>query len=251
MEQTMIFSKANLAIVDIVKADKNIPALDNLHLRADGTTIAANGSCLLAVSPVEPDDAKRVPLFATSMFGSETVNSDTIREVVKGMPRDTLFAGTLEHCDYSSGKFTLTDGKRHRSISARTYPRDYIKYQDILSRVGSAKSEYKCAVNLRRLVDVLSAIDKIFVDTSKNLPVYLEFTSENDVIVRCLDVKGKQRCVGILRSYVGAESKWLPVDMWENRLFTSEKEKEKTACDSKENASVNRPKIAKKKKTSN
>lgn len=220
----MIFSKANLTAVDIAKADKRIPALDNLHLRADGTTIAANGSCVLAVSPVKSADAARVPIEATKMLtDAETVSSETVREILRGMPRDTLFNGVLENCDYSGGKFTLTDGKRHRTISARTYPREYIDYAKIFKRVGSSSAavEYTSAINLRRLVDLLVTIDKMFPDSSKNTPIFLSFTGEHDVIIRAVDVRGRQRCVGVLRSYVGREGTFLPADEWEKNLCDS------------------------------
>lgn len=212
----MIFSKANLVGVDIAKADKGIPALDNLHLRADGTTVTANGSTVLAISPA--NDAK-VPLENTRMIGAETVSSETVREVLKGMPRDTLFGGTLEHCDYSGGRFTLTDGKRHRNISARTYPREYIDYEKIFKRVGAASTTYKTAINLRRLVDLLGCIDRMFPDTGKNTAVYLSFTSENDVVVRGVGVDGRQRCLGIIKSYSGAEGTWLTETEWEKQMM--------------------------------
>jgi len=218
----MIYSKANLLSVDIVKPDKSIPALDNLHFRADGTTIAASGMCVLAVSPVPEKTAETVPLANSAiMTDAETVSSETVREVLKGMPHDTLFAGTLEHCDYSSGRFTLTDGKRARTISARTYPREYINYKRIFERVGLSVVRHKVAVNLRRLTDVLATIDKMFPDSSKNMPVYLSFTSEDDVVIQCVDVRGRQECIGVLRSYTGAEGNWIKQSEWKEKLCAS------------------------------
>ena len=218
----MIYSKANLVAVDIVKSDKSIPALDNLHLRADGGTIAANGSCIIAVSPVNETERAKVPLTSSSMIDeAETVSSETVREVLRGMPRDTLFAGTLEHCDYSGGRFTLTDGKRSRSISARTYPREYIDYRAIFKRTGKTCEVHKIAINLRRLTDVLNTLDKMFPDSSKNLPVYLSFTDDDSVCIRCADVYGRQRALCVMRSYSGVEGKWLIPNEWEKKLCDS------------------------------
>lgn len=231
----MIFSKSNLLSVEITQADKSLPVLDNLHFRTDGSTVAASGSAILAVSPVNERERAAVPIDSSSMAEDETVNRETVREVLKSMPRDTMFGGILEHCDYSNGRFVLTDGKRTRTISAKTYQNDYIDYRGVFRRAAESRVIHREAVNLRRFVDLLNVIDKMFPDSSKNSAVFLEFTEGKDIVVRAYDVRGRQQCIGVMKAYDGAEGKWPEKNEWEIRL-----------CDSQENVSVR--KITKKKR---
>lgn len=114
----------------------------------------------------------------------------------------------------------MTDGKRRREITAKTYTREYAEYGKVFERVGRSNVGVRVAVNLRRLVDVLGTIDKMFPDSSKNMPVYLEFTDANDVIMRCIDVRrGRQRVIAVVKSYSGVEGAWLERDEWERELM--------------------------------
>ena len=236
----MIYSKANLLVVDMTKADKGIPALDNVHFCPDGTTVGANGSCVMAVSPVPTEIQEKVPLDKEESgevvdIGGDTISSETVREVLRGMPKDTMFGGLLEHCSESGGSFGLTDGKRSRSISGKAWPREYVDYKGIFKRTLSGVGEIRVVCNLRRLVDVLSVMDKMFPDSSKNLRVFMEFTSENDIVIRVEGVDKRQRGIAVLKSYSGLEAEWI-VDNegWEKKLTGTEEGRK--PCKIKKNA---------------
>lgn len=215
----MKLSKGNLLAVEATRIDKNIPALDNVHIEKNGSTAATNGLAVLAVSPIADDMRERVPLDEREMFSAETVNAETIKEVLKNMPRDTQFHGVLEHCDFANGKFELTDGKRRRTLGAKTYPRDYVDYKSVLRNARARKDGKRCAINIKRLLSVLSTLDKICPDSSKNSAVFMEFTSDNNVFFRIRNVATNQRVVAYMKSYDTAEVPWPELDEWESELF--------------------------------
>ena len=217
----MILSKANLSIASMTKADKNIPALDTLHIQEDGTTVAANGSALVAVSPVNADIKSKVPLDESDMIGSATVYSDTVGEVLKNMPRDSMFGGVLEHCDFKNvgGEFTLTDGKRTRKISGKIFPREYIDYKAIFERIHSEGKTVRAAVNLKRLRAMLDAIDGAVCDTSTDAAIFIEFTSENSILLRARNARTEQNILCVMSAYSGANAAWQDYNSWEKSLL--------------------------------
>jgi hypothetical protein len=229
----MKLSKGNLLAVELTKTDKAIPALDNVHITKDGGTVATNGLAVLCVSPVADDMREKVPLDERKMFSNETIASETAKEVLKNMPRDTKFRGVLEHCDYASGKFELTDGKRRRTLSAKTWPRDYVNYRDVLTNAHTKRDGKRCAVNLKRLMTILQTIDKICPDSSKNSAVFLEFTEDNNIFFRCTNPATQQKVLAYMKAYDTREMPWPELDEWERDLLgekTSRKiKKEKRA----------------------
>lgn len=215
----MKLSKGNLYAVEMTKEDKNIPALDNVHITKEGATIATNGLAVLAVSPVSDYMKKKVPGNDREMLTNETVSSETIKEIIKNIPRDTKFKGILEHCDYANGTFDLADLKRKRSISAKTYPREYVNYKDVLVNARKKINKVKCAVNLKRMLSILNTIDKICPDTSKNSAVFLEFTEDNNIFFRCQNVATEQKVIAYMKAYDTSEMAWPELDNWERDLL--------------------------------
>lgn len=215
----MKLSKGNLLAVALTKTDKQIPVLDNVHITKEGGTVATNGLAVLCVSPVTDETKEKVPLDERKMFTDETISSETAKEVLKNMPRDTKFRGILEHCDYSSGKFELTDGKRKRTLSAKTWSRDYVKYRDVLRNAHTRRDGKRCAVNIKRLMAILETIDKICPDSSKNAAVFLEFTEDNNIFFRCRNAATEQKVLAYMKAYDTSEMNWPELDAWERDLL--------------------------------
>jgi len=216
----MILNKSNLVIVDLVKVDVGVPVLNNIHVRKDGTSVASNGRAVVAVSPVGSEVKGKLPLEESRLKeGSEgiTISAEFIREVLKNMPKDTMFGGLLEHCDIDrSGAVRLNDGKRQRLLKGRLYDRDYVGFEEVFSRKRSGG--VRVVVNLKRLLLMLSVISKVCPDSSEETPVFLEFTEQNDIVVRAENRKTGQRVIGIAKSYKSVEGKWLKSNLWEKLL---------------------------------
>lgn len=237
----MIISKSSLQVLLVTKNDK-IPVLNNIHIREDGTTVGSNGKTILAVSPVGAearatlkdrigDDELSVPV---------TVAEETAKDVLKNIPKDTQFKGLLEHCNVKIDpesergvEFTMTDGKRPKVIKGKRWMRDYIQYEDVFARVAATRKEVKIVLNRRRLMSLLDAIDKACPDSTGNSPVFIEFSDQNDIVVRCINYTNGQKVMGVMQSYKGAEGQWIEETEWERSLCGKEKMVDTSVADTK------------------
>lgn len=238
----MILSKSNLLVVGITSVDKKMPVLHNVHVEGDGTTVARNNKALIMVSPVLPEIKEKLEtILPESDAEVVTIPSDTISSVLKSIPADKKFKGLLEHTDLHTNdelgalnevNFTLTDGKSNRTISGRKYERKYIPYKEALAQtLERINTGTKVVLDLNRLILLLQTIKKICPDTTKELPVFIEFTDDNDIIIRALNPINGQRVFALMTSYKGIEGKWLNYNEWEKQFFNNNKEK--TVCKKK------------------
>lgn len=215
----MILSKNNLQVVNITSVDKSIPVLNNVHITSDGTTIGANGKSIVAVSPVQEKIKKAVPLDEKIHRKSCTISSETIKEVIKNIPKDTLFKGLLEYCDFTGNKFILTDGKRKKEIESKKYGRGYIDFKKMFKQISIQKSKHRIVLNRKRLIKLLQVMDTICKDTSGESAVYIDFTENNNMVLKSVNHQNGQRVVGLMSSYKGIEGHWLDPDKWEKKLY--------------------------------
>ena len=235
----MIISKANLEAVHTTKVDKNIPAIDNVHVAEDGSTIGIGGKMMLAVSPVK----KEVKLKLNNVLqekgkGGISIGSETVKAVIKSLPADRQFSGLLEHCnverskdDDTQVKITMTDGKRQKSIVGRLYTREFLPYKKLMrdamtaSSMGNEGKSLRLVLNLKRLLLLLQTIEKVAPDTSGDNPIWIEFTDKDYIVLRGLNMVTGQRVVGVMSPYEGTEGKWLELDEWEKSFIEDEKPK--------------------------
>lgn len=217
----MILSKSNL-LASMVSAVQKIPLLNNVFVRKDGTTIASNGKVLIAVAPPNEKICKAYPIKDGKVNEEFLIGCESIGHVLKDIPRDTKFQGILEHCsvhlDGSDIHFKTTNGRVTRESNAKRLRLKWIDYKQILSRAMGKKSNVKIVLNKNRLLNLLTALDKICPDSSSFSPVFIEFTEGNDVVFRCIHPKTRQRAVGLMTSYKGTEGKWVGENRWERSL---------------------------------
>jgi hypothetical protein len=226
----MIFSKQNLKVVGVCKDDKDLPMLANVHFTKEGSTIGANGMTVMAVSPVVDEWRETCVIDESNMLTDETISIDTISDVIKNVPKDTKFKGILEHVDLSQGIFKVSDGKKGKSIEAKLYNKEFVRYKEIFERVFTQETTARTAVNLKRLITTLKTLDEICPDTTKNSIVYIDFTKDkkgNDLIIRAENGKTKQRAVAVLKAYSGDEGRYLQLNEWERGLTGKKKRTKK------------------------
>lgn len=211
----MIYSRSNLSAV--ICSNKQPAVLNTVHFN-QGTTIAFSGKVLVAVSPVKEEIKAEVPEIETE--GSVlTMAAETVKEVLKNMPVDKKFHGLLEHADLDSkGTFKLTDGKRKRSISGKIFSKEFVDYQQVLSKAKESGTAVKVVLNRHQLGLLLDFLNKSCPDGSNESPVYLEFTNNQDVLIRAENPVNGQRAFGYMSSYKAEEGQWLKEDEWENSL---------------------------------
>jgi len=187
---------------------------------------------MLVVGPVKRAVQKQVGkwLKGTSIERAVTITASTITEVIKNLPKDTMFKGLLEHCVVKANRnsklkvdIEMSDGKRARTIVGKTFNRDYIKYKNILGKaLSDGPANRKVVLNRKRLMLLLTAMDKICPDGTGDSPLYLTFTKDNDVVLRGENPVTDQRCIAVMKSYEHAEVNWLPLDGWEQQFEDNE-----------------------------
>lgn len=219
-----IVSKSNLEVVIVTAKDSDVPVLDNVHVRPDGTTIGAARNLVLAVSPVHSKVKKGLHLKDSELPKSVTIPSESIKKVIKNMPTSKLYGGLLNHCDvrYYAGEtvyFDFHDGSREFSIKGKKYPMAYAPYLSILQGAFQNKSGMKIVVNRKRLKLLLDAMEKVCPDSEGESPVFLEFGTNNTIIVRAINMKNSQRAVGVMLTYKIDKDKWLSFTEWERSLL--------------------------------
>jgi hypothetical protein len=215
----MIINKGNLRIASLTTADKQIPVLDNVFISKLGTTVAANGRCVIAVSPPPKEIKKTVPFDESLNETGFTVSRESIQQVLKAMPKDTIFKGLLEHCDVKdtgeSAVFTFSDGKRLYKIEGRKYGRDYIDYRSLFQDALSKEVVKLFVVNQKRLLLLLKTISEITEDASGESPVCISINVDDDIVIRAINRKTNQRVLALMTAYKGAEKEWPTETPWE------------------------------------
>ena len=218
----MIISKAQMNVVLATTKDKQLPVLDNVHVRIDGTTIAASRNAVIAVSPVSGKVTEALPLKAEGVIEEGiTVSSETIKHLLAFIPKDTLFSGRLEFMDVSGNEtecfFRTHDGKRKRQIDGKVYNGKYIPYRDILGKVITERENAtRIVLNRKRLILLLSALDKCAEDESGEAGVFIEICPSGSVILRAANTKTGQRVLAVM-SQAKTEN-WPEPDEWESSL---------------------------------
>jgi len=220
----MIISKSSLESVKLASVDKAVPVLNNLCLKSDGTIVAANGKSMIFVSPVSPEIKGKVPLEEQENMEDVVLSLETVGELMKAVPKDTMFKGVLEHLEVretgTEGEVLVkvTDGKRHKDIRCKGFGRRFIDTDRILDEVLGGRKLGMVAVNLRRFLTVVEVINRVCPDNSGEVPLYLEFY-EKATILRTLNLKTGQRAVAIVYNYRPDSLVWMEESDWEKAML--------------------------------
>ena len=217
----MILSKANLLPIGLVKKEGDA-RLNTLHITKEGSTVAINSNGLIAVSPVAQEVRKSLKFYADKEITGNnqgTITAETVKNVLKYMPKDILYKGLLEHTDFNQGEFKINDGKRTHSVKGNIFSRKYIDYKKFLKTVGAEKEETKVTLNLKTLLLTLNNLDKITQNTTNDNPVYLTITEKGHLIFRSENYRTNQRVIAVTKSYKGEEETWLKMNFWEKKIL--------------------------------
>jgi hypothetical protein len=216
----MILSKGNFQVLNITREDKGTPALNVIYLDPDGTTTSLSRSALVTVSPVTKETkAKTKHLTETPLNEMIILSGDTAAEIIKNIPKDTMFKGTLEHIDVSGeGVATIHDGKQVKTIKGKVMNVKPMPYKEILKNSLNKKSPVRSVVNLARLKLLLETMERFCNEATGEIPVYVEFADDFSIILRAENPRYGQRIISVMTSYKGSEGNWLQESEWENKL---------------------------------
>jgi len=229
----MIVSKDNLKIVKISKQDNKIPMLDNVYFTNEGATVASNGLAVVAVSPVNEQMKEHVVVDDKGLQEDIVISSESVKEMIKNLPKDTKYAGVLEHCvlenrDNKKAKFKYYDGRRGKSFDAKVYGNRYADFKEVF-KLAYDDSKHgpnvRTAINLSRLLSMVTIFNEVCSDSSHNTAIFLEFTTDGNFIFRCTNHRTKQKIIGVMKAYQGLEGKIPELDTWEKDMFSIKKER--------------------------
>jgi hypothetical protein len=165
----------------------------------------------------------------TALIDGVTFSSAFANKLNKNMPKDKVLGGILEHCDIESigpnVKATFHDGESPFAIRGKKYKGVFAPFRKLLRRILSKKKEsMKVIVNRSRLKLLLETIDKICSSNTQEV-IFIEFTDENDLILRAVNSVTNQRILATMKSYRYNEKDWLKHDRWEQKLTGENKKK--------------------------
>lgn len=217
----MLYSKANLKVAAVASTNPYDGALNGVQFDPDGSTVACNGSALVAVGPVK-----------TKVHGFESVGQqgspgtqgivlkpDFIKEVETIIPKDKRVS--LQHvamtvgADPAKTEFTTIDKSGRVRRVAEWPKKDRIfGWRDVVRKAASpiaGEHVLKVCVGRNALLDVLQAVCDACPGSGDD-PVFLEIGS--GIVVRTVNRETGQRVIGVASARVSAEG-WPEKDEWE------------------------------------
>lgn len=216
----MIVSKNALQVVHTTAAEKGIPILDNVHIDSDGSVVGSNRESVVVVSPLD-EKFKKELVIQEEISEELSLSGETIRDIIKFIGTDKKFKGLLDHTDIKrvdnyTGQAVCHDGKRSKVIQTKVYPHPYYDYKSLIQNVFEKRSKVRLVLNRKRFLNLLQTINKICGDSGDFSAIFLEFTENNDLIVRAENNVSKQRVIGVSRGF--KTDKWMRLSKWEEEL---------------------------------
>lgn len=221
----MIVSKNSLEAAKMASIDKSIPVLNNLCIKPDGTVIAANGKSIVFVSPVPNEVCAKFPIKTDSVIIDDIIMPlETVSEISKSIPKDTMFKGMLEHADISETGtenellIKTTDGKRHKEMRCKSFGRKFMDINTVLIDIVTDNCLGKVAVNLKRFLSVVETLTRICPDGTNEVPLFIEFY-EKATILRTFNMGTGQRSIAVIFNYRPDNVWWMDETEWEKTML--------------------------------
>jgi hypothetical protein len=218
----MILSRAALMATEAVAAvDK--PELVYFSL---GCCYAVNRKAAVMVSAPFTGRLQSVPLKDSGMCAC-SVRAESLRAVVKHMPKDTLFKGLLEYADIkvdgSMGYWTMTDGKRTHTTSCAVDRYDEKLIDELRSTWGNrwvmGTPAPVSAVNLKRLLLLLNAFTLAGCALTGEEPLWIKVSDDGSILFRAQNYQTGQRVIGMTTGYDVDEGKEEVISEWESGVI--------------------------------
>ena len=217
----MLLSRANLHIIGAAgMGEKSVLFLDE-----DGTTVAADKHCLIAVEPCPMNEAA---FGAPDVYGASpppegvALNPELVVKTLRALPLKPKKAihkvAVMTRCDHYV-EMAATDGIRvHREAAppARVLMPDY---RGLVSGLSEGRS--RVCVNLRQFKRLLTVMEKCCEGDDKQ-PIFLEIGGpEEPLVVRADAYRSRQRLVALAMPMRAL--KWLERNVWERGLLGRKK----------------------------
>ena len=222
----MLFSKANLQVVQVASKDGFDRALNGVLFDRDGSTVAGNGRVMVAVGPVHEETVHFPQKAADQIQPGEAgtvMPLDAVEKAMKYMPRDKRTS--LEHVAMSRVSdparigFTSVNAKGDATTNAslpKPYP--YPAWKETVKQVAGEEPLRIC-VNRSDIIGMLKTLEAACPDKGGINPVFLEIGTEGrGIVARCINFDTQQHAIGVVTVYKTG-GQWLARDAWEETVF--------------------------------
>ncbi len=236
----MKLSKANLLTVKVASQSKNDPALNQVRVEEDGTTVAADGQVVMVVEPAEygdrgippglPDFKNEIDIPEGGLGIPVDIVEETLRNIPKGKLGLELGYAVLTGLDQDkrSLEITTTDLNMHRKTEGKLARRHVPEYKSFLrlARRSVDKGGGRVCVDRKALIKLVAAIDSACPDSLNT--VFLEFgeQSSDGLLVRAKSAETGQHVIGYLNP-LDTGDQWLSMNEWERKTCAQLKGKKK------------------------
>ncbi len=221
----MRITRANLAVAGAASTNKKEPDLNRVHLSPDGSTVASNGSMLLAVGPPDPKKTEGFPdvdhpepPIPESGVG---ISISTVADIKRNLPTDKRMAlqqAKITRCD-SKVEILTTDGVKDKKVATAPMRGTFPKWRKLVADAHRDADITSVVVNRRELMKMLKAIDEACPDRGEFAPVRLEIGKPGALLVlRSRNYETEQRVVGFVKPIL-VKGKWHAETKWERELF--------------------------------
>jgi len=216
----MIINRVQLLAQDVVGDNGAFVLFQN------GSALASNKKSSLLVEGVPERVQRQVPL-PREPLGVEAarITKDSAKSLLSSVPRDRKFNGLLEHAAVKANGFeTLavetTDGKG-TSVTSRRFSETSDEVEGAIGRLMARtldRGRILC-LNRKRLLSLLSAMEKCCEDSSEESPVWIGISESGDISLRSLNLGTGQAVLGYMHSYDEASARRQPAHTeWERSL---------------------------------
>jgi hypothetical protein len=199
-------------------------SLHCVYVAEDGTTVAADGDKLFAVSPLNPAKVT-LPPGETLVAGDVSLPLDAVRGAMKNLDKGK---GPLEFAALTRKDDLIeltTWGMQGRNrTTGLPVPRKFPRWKEIFARVLNRKVKARVCISRARLMDILKMMDKACPDKSGENLVFIEMGEEvEEIVLRGINTKTKQVVLGIIKP-LDLQGKWFPRTDWEDKIASDEDE---------------------------
>jgi len=180
----------------------------------------------MAVLPLEPGTVKNVPLEDSGRLQQQTVmTSETVRAILKTIPKDRLFKGALEFCDIdNTGVVTTTDGRQRHTMQVTPVKVRFPDYRTEFKTAlcGSIVQSISVMTNRRRFRAFIETLEKVCPYDGDFSPMLFDFSSSEYVVARSRNELTNQGVVAIIARGQGEP---MAIDKRESILYRMQAKK--------------------------
>jgi len=221
----MLFSRGNLTVRKVASKDPKDRIRSCVHFAYDGSSVATNGRCLMAVGPVDTERV-RFPEVAgdENVEGMDvSVELDVVDTAVRNMRAVGSAGGgrgycKITKCSAEGVEFTTVGKRKIQRVEGRPVRGGFLKWQDAMKEARKKARVGSVCLHRGTLIDILTAMEEA-AEGSDGGAVFIEFGGRDDeVILRSVNRLTGQHIVGLVGA-LKTGGKWIRADRWVRKIF--------------------------------